>query len=64
MAFTMVGEKEQNKFAAIEALIGKEVQKADIPIELGPGPVYNPRLRTGNKRPNRKFYHRKPGGKR
>lgn len=64
MAFTMVGEKEQNKFAAIEALIGKEVEKADIPIELGPGPVYNPRLRTGRARPNRKFYHRKPGGKR
>ncbi|WP_276505072.1 DEAD/DEAH box helicase [Terrimonas pollutisoli] len=64
MAFTMVGEKEQNKFAGIEALIGKEVEKADIPIELGPGPVYNPRLRTGGKRPNRKFYHRKPGGKR
>ena len=64
MAFTMVGEKEQNKFAGIEALIGKEVEKADIPIELGPGPVYSPRLRTGGKRPNRKFYHRKPGGKR
>ncbi|MFC0776054.1 DEAD/DEAH box helicase [Terrimonas alba] len=64
MAFTMVGEKEQNKFAGIEALIGKEVEKAGIPIELGPGPVYNPRLRTGGKRPNRKFYHRKPGGKR
>ena len=26
-AFTLIGEKEQNKFAAIEQLLGKEVEK-------------------------------------
>jgi superfamily II DNA/RNA helicase len=64
IALTLVGEKEQNSFAAIEALIGKEVEKAVIPAELGPAPSYNPRRRTagGNRTGNskRKFYHGRP----
>ena len=64
MAFTLVSEKEQNKFAAIEALIDKEVEKAAIPVELGPAPAYNPRHRTGGNKPRRKFYHRRSGNKR
>lgn len=42
-AFTFIGPKEHNKFAAIERLLGKEVSKATIPEQLGPGPLYNPR---------------------
>jgi superfamily II DNA/RNA helicase len=67
MAFTLVGEREQNSFAAIESLIDKEVPKAEIPKELGPVPPYNPRKRTsgtGERRPQRKFYHRNSGNRR
>ncbi len=67
MAFTLVGEREQNSFAAIESLIDKEVDKAEIPKELGPAPPYNPRKRTGGtggRRPQRKFYPRKSGNSR
>jgi len=64
MAFTLVGEREQNSFAAIEALIGKEVEKATLPQEFGAAPPYKPRLRTsggGNGKPRRKFYNRRAG---
>ena len=47
-AYTLVGEKEQNRFAAIERLIGKEVEKAEIPKELGEAPPYQPRTRSNN----------------
>lgn len=56
MAFTLVGEKEQNKFALIEKLLEKEVEKASVPHELGPAPAYSPRLRTGGSKPRGRFY--------
>jgi ATP-dependent RNA helicase RhlE len=57
-AFTLVGEKEQNKFAAIEKLLEKEVPKAEVPKEFGEAPAYNPRLRSsgGGRKPQRKFH--------
>ena len=55
-AFTLIGEKEQNKFAAIEKLLEKEVEKAEVPKEFGAAPSYHPRVRSGNKGPQRKFY--------
>ncbi len=66
MAFTLVGEREQNSFAAIEALIDKQVDKPEIPAEFGPAPPYKPRVRTGgggggSGKPRRKFYNRKAG---
>lgn len=63
IAYTLVGEKEQNSFAAIESLIHKEVEKAELPQEFGATPVYSPRKRTANAngRPRRKFYPRKQG---
>lgn len=64
MAFTLVGEKEQNSFASIESLIDKEVEKAAIPQELGPAPAYNPRRRSannGSRHTKKKFYRRRPG---
>lgn len=56
MALTLIGEKEQNKFAAIEQLLGKPVEKAIVPEEFGPVPAYQPRTRGGggnnnNRRP-------------
>ena len=42
MAFTLIGEKEQNKFAVIEKLLEKEVEKATCPKELGASPSYTP----------------------
>lgn len=57
-AFTLVGEREQNKMAAIEALLGEPVPKGTVPEEFGPTPAYSPRApRSGS--PNRK-----PGGNR
>jgi superfamily II DNA/RNA helicase len=44
-AFTLIGEKEQQKFAAIESLLGKPVHKGALPVFLGPGPVYAPKTR-------------------
>jgi superfamily II DNA/RNA helicase len=49
-AFTLIGEKEQNKFAVIEQLLGKEVEKAKVPEELGAAPTYAPRHRSGGAR--------------
>ena len=57
MAFTLVSEAEQNKFAVIEKLIGKEVDKAAVPEELGSTPAYQPRLRSKSKGGNRRYHH-------
>jgi superfamily II DNA/RNA helicase len=57
MAFTLVSEAEQNKFAVIEKLIGKEVDKAAVPEELGKTPEYQPRLRSKSKGGNRRYHH-------
>lgn len=42
-AFTLIGEKEQNKFAAIETLLGHPVTKGNVPSEFGPTPNYSPK---------------------
>jgi superfamily II DNA/RNA helicase len=42
-AYTFVTEKEQQKFAQIEELLGHPVTKAAVPEQFGPTPVYNPR---------------------
>ena len=54
MAITFIDEKEQNRFASIEALLGKPVTKDEVPGQLGPAPAYNPNHRTariGGQRP-------------
>jgi ATP-dependent RNA helicase RhlE len=63
MAFTLVSPIEQNKFAIIEKLIGKEVEKAPVPEEFGPTPEYKPQLRSKNRGGGgggRKHYHKRP----
>ena len=42
MAFTLVGEKEQNNFSKIEKLIDKTIEKATLPQAIGQGPEYKP----------------------
>lgn len=55
-AFTLVNSKDQRKFFTIEKLIGREVEKGNMPEHLGKQPSYNPvpTLRQGGKK--RKFY--------
>lgn len=45
MAFTLVSEMEQRKFGMIEELIGKVVEKGQLPETAGPVPEYNPKQR-------------------
>jgi superfamily II DNA/RNA helicase len=53
-AYTLVSEADQRKFGAIEALLEKEVEKAPVPVELGPTPAYEPNKRiAGGGRPKR-----------
>ena len=63
-AFTLIGEKEQNKFAAIEQLLEKQVEKAEVPKEFGEAPAYHPRTprsgHSGNRSPQKKFYRGAP----
>lgn len=60
VAFTIVGPKEQNRFAAIESLIGKPVEKGEVPAHLGPTPPYQPRTRhhgrSNHKRPGKRHF--------
>ncbi len=57
LAYTLIGEKEHNKFALIEKLLEKEIEKAAIPADLGPAPPYNPRLRSSGGKPQKRIYH-------
>ncbi len=46
VAITLINPKEQGKFAAIEALLGKPVYKGQVPVQFGDSPSYNPRPHT------------------
>ncbi len=65
MAITFISEKEQNRFATIEALLQKEVTKAAVPQELGPVPEYRPRQKRAGKpgghHNKKRRYHPHPG---
>ena len=41
-AYTFISPMEQRKFATIETLLEKEVEKAEVPPEFGEVPTYNP----------------------
>lgn len=49
-AITLVNEKDQRRFAAIEELIEKTVEKPPLPASLGDGPAYNPVNKNREKR--------------
>jgi ATP-dependent RNA helicase RhlE len=42
VAITLISQKDQHKFAAIEKLLEKPVYKAIVPVQFGEAPVYNP----------------------
>ncbi len=42
VAITFINQKDQQKFSKIEALMGKEVTKMPLAVELGAGPAYDP----------------------
>jgi len=54
-AITFISEAEQNKFAAIEILLEKQVDKIPVPEEFGATPAYAPR-------PGRSQHTRRAGG--
>lgn len=61
MAITLINEADQSKFARIEKLIEKEVEKSMVPPGIGDTPEYNPRTpRTSGKR---RYYGKKSGSK-
>jgi superfamily II DNA/RNA helicase len=41
-AITFISDYDQYKFLQIENLIGREIEKLTIPIEIGEGPAYEP----------------------
>lgn len=51
-AITFINEKDQNKFARIEALIGYEVVKLPLPEGYSAGPAYEPKKSTSSKKGN------------
>lgn len=64
VAITFINEKDQPRFAQIEALMGIDVDKLPIPEQFGAGPEYNPE--TQLKKPQKKGgfnKNRKPGFK-
>lgn len=59
VAITFINEKDQQRFAQIEALMGMDVEKVPIPEQFGKGPAYDP---EANKRKFDKPRGGKPGG--
>ena len=61
-AITLVSEKDQPEFLKIERFLGKEVEKREIPRELGEGPEYSGESCRRVKGGFRKKSHRGKGG--
>lgn len=65
-AYTFISPMEQRKFATIETLLEKEVEKAEVPAEFGEVPSYNPTTSPkseGKGKPfknGKKFWKKKP----
>lgn len=65
-AYTFISPMEQRKFATIETLLEKEVEKAEVPAEFGEVPSYNPGTSPnseGKGKPfknGKKFWKKKP----
>jgi superfamily II DNA/RNA helicase len=65
-AITFISVKEQRKFAAIERLLGKQVQKEKVPEQFGEAPEYSPAASgsrggsSNNSRKPKQFNRRPP----
>ena len=67
MGITFINDQDQHKFAKIEHLIEREVDKLPLPEHLGEGPVYNPKRRGGGKGRSggkKRHFKKKPYGNR
>jgi superfamily II DNA/RNA helicase len=63
VAITFINEKDQPRFASIEALMGMDVMKMEIPEPFGKGPEYNPEANKKKfDKPRPSNNHSKPGG--
>ena len=62
-AITFINEKDQRKFFSIENLIGKEISKMKLPIEIGEGPAYQPQIKRA-KEFKKPFKNRRREGRR
>lgn len=60
IAYTFISDKDMHKFAAIERLIEKEVEKGKVPEELGSVPAYQSRGRRSQGPPRKSFQRRRP----
>ncbi|KAA6333391.1 ATP-dependent RNA helicase CshA [termite gut metagenome] len=49
VAITLVCEREQTSFKAIESFLHKDIYKIPVPAELGKAPQYNPQTGKGQK---------------
>lgn len=58
-ACTLIGPREQPKFASIERLLGKEIIKTTLPVALGKGPEYKPEKQKDNHSVKKRFVRRK-----
>jgi ATP-dependent RNA helicase RhlE len=58
-AITFVSEAEQRKFAAIEELLGKQVDKIPVPPEFGEAPAYSPRAHSASKNGGNRWQKRR-----
>lgn len=65
-ACTLIGLKEQEKFAGIEKLLKREIEKTPLPDKIGQGPDYKPSGKKQIRKPKRRFQQRgrKTGTKR
>lgn len=56
VALTFINDKDQRDFQKIEELLGKEINKVPLPLDLGEGPVYDPkRSKSPGRKNHRKF---------
>lgn len=56
-AVTLVSEKDQHAFKSIEKFLEKDIEKNDIPQELGEGPAYTGKI-VKDKKDNSRSKHR------
>jgi ATP-dependent RNA helicase RhlE len=62
-AITLVNEKDKRKFANIEKLIDKPINRIPLPEFLGPVTESESTEKPGNNKPKRKFFKKKPQAK-
>lgn len=62
-AITLVNEKDKRKFANIEKLIDKAINRIPVPEHFGPVTASDTPEKPANNKPRRKFFKKKPQAK-